>query len=115
PMGLDKRVLDALADWRDGKPWEGGFLGLIGRFVPFFDAEGIEYLFSESVAVRLHGGEPGSRDAALMITPASWARVRERHGDRLSSDHREDSGSLSVPGTGYASRVTFRESLNDVG
>ena len=82
PMGLDKRSLDTLAEWRDGAAWDSGFLGLIGRFVLWFDEEQIEYQFCDSVAVRLHGGSPQGRDAALLLTPSSWSRVRERQGQR---------------------------------
>src|SRR5690348_817715 len=114
PMGLDKRALDTLADWRDGKAWDGGFLGLIGRFAPWFDEEGIEYQFYETVAVRLHGGTPSGRDAALLLTPASWRKVLERAGERFEARDRGDNGSLSCPECHYASRVTFRSSLAEV-
>ena len=79
---LDKRVLDALAAWRNSRQdgWDSGFLGLIGRWVPWFDAERIEYAFDDTVAVQLHGGEPQGMGASLLMTPAAWERVCQTAG-----------------------------------
>jgi hypothetical protein len=115
PMGLDKRALDLLAAWRDCLRWDEGFLELIRQFVPWFEAEGIDYLFSEAVAVLLHGGSSNSQDAAMLLTPAGWQRVRERGGERFEASDFGESRSLSVVGLGYASRVSLRESLAGLG
>src|SRR5262245_3080812 len=80
PMGLDKRVLDTLAEWRDGTAWDSGFLGLVGCFVPWFDAERIEYAFTDSLAIRLHRGCWAGISAFLVVTPTAWQRILQTQG-----------------------------------
>jgi hypothetical protein len=104
---LDKRVRDALAGWE-------GYLTLIGHYVPWFDAEGIEYAFDDSTAVRLHGGKPWGQNAALMMTPAAWERLRQKKGQTFEARPWGGGGSLSVRGVGYGSRVQFVDTLEGI-
>jgi hypothetical protein len=110
----DKRVLDALAAWRDvdSDAWDSGFLGLIGRYLPWFEAKRIEYAFTDTVAVRLHGADPRAMNAALLTTPASWERICQAQGDVFQATRNGDQGNLSVNGSGHGSIVTFHDSLD---
>jgi len=113
---LDKRVRDALARWRKScqQDWDSGFLGLISRYVPWFDAERIEYAFIDSTAIQLHGGEPHGVGAWLVVTPASWQRMLQTQGTTFSAATDGDRGSLSVNGSGHASVVEFLDSLDGI-
>jgi hypothetical protein len=113
---LDKRIRDTLADWRkrDSDDWDSGFLGLVNRYVPWFDAERIEYAFIDSVAVQLHGGKPNGIGAYLAMTPASWQRVLQTQGTTFSAETNGNRGSLSVQGSGHASVVEFLDSLDGI-
>jgi hypothetical protein len=113
---LDKRIRDALADWRkaDSDDWDSGFLGLVSRYVPWFDAERIEYAFTDSVAVQLHGGEPQGKGAYLVVTPASWQRLLQTQGTTFIAEPEEDGRSLSVIGSWHASPVEFLDSLDGI-
>jgi hypothetical protein len=112
---LDKRVYDLLADWRErgNDSWDSGFLGMIRRLLPWFEAEGVVYAFSYGVAIRLHGGECG-QCASLAMTPASWERLGRTHGGRFDVRPDGENGMLSVRGWGYASTVKFIESLESI-
>jgi hypothetical protein len=110
---LDKRILDALMDWRADREadWDSGFLGLIGRWVPWFDAERIEYAFDDSTAIQLHGGDPDGQGASLLMTPASWEHACRTARPPIRA-RRAGLGSLGLDGGGYGSTVFFVDSLD---
>jgi hypothetical protein len=112
---LDKRVYDLLAAWRErgNEAWDSGFLGLIVRYLPWFEAERIDYMFTYSTAIRLHGGECG-QDVSLAVTPASWERICQTQGRYFVARPDGNMGSLSVRGWGYASTVKFLDSLDSI-
>src|SRR6476620_9278917 len=112
---LDKRVYDLLSEWRQrgSKAWDSGFLGLIVRYLPWFEAEGIEYLFHYCVAIRLHGGECG-QCASLTVTPAGWRRICETQGNDFIARPDGENGSLSVRGLGYGSTVLIKDSVDNI-
>jgi hypothetical protein len=109
---LDKRAYDLLADWRarGSKAWDSGFLGLIVRLLPWFEAESVGYFFHYSLAIRLHGGECG-QDVSLTVTPAGWRRLCETQGNGFVARPDGSNGLLSVPGLGYGSTVKFVDSV----
>jgi hypothetical protein len=113
---LDKRVLDALAAWGSSRhdDWASGFLGLIRRWVPWFDAERIEYAFDDTVAVQLHGGDPQGTSALLLMTPSAWERVCQTADATTIVTRQGNLGSLTVEGSGHSSSVFFLESLEGI-
>jgi hypothetical protein len=112
---LDKRVYDLLAEWRQrgNDSWDSGFLGLIVRYLPWFEAEGIDYLFHYSIAIRLHGGECG-QCASLTVTPEGWQRICETAGTDFDARPDGANGSLSARGLGYASTVKIIDSVESI-
>ena len=109
---LDKRVYDMLADWRGrgNESWDSGFLSLIRRLLPWFEAEGVDYFFHYSLAIRLHGGECG-QDVSLTVTPAGWRRLCQTQGGGFVARPDGSNGLLSVPGLGYGSTVKFVDAV----